>query len=99
LNPAEFDLFLDLLGEALAAQTSAEKPVEAISSDGTLRITLCPTPDGARAVIPTSTGSFAGRDHFITIRKVLPEGHAEIQSAVWGPARNPTAQPTEVEAV
>lgn len=71
LNPLEFDLFLDLLGEALSQQSKGAEDVEASSSDGTLTITLSPTHDGQRAVISTSWGEFSGEDYFLTIRRTF----------------------------
>ncbi len=67
LAPDEFQLFLDLLGEALAAKVGPET-AEASSSDGSLRVTLAPTGDGVTAAIRTSAGVFSGPDHFITVR-------------------------------
>jgi uncharacterized protein (TIGR02677 family) len=71
LGPAEFELFLDLLGEALARKIETHETVEATSSDGTLRIRLAPTGDGAMATIETSQGTFTGPDHFVEIGNVF----------------------------
>lgn len=78
LNPLEFDLFLDLLGEALSQQAQGAEEVEATSSDGTLTITMSPTRDGRRAVIPTSWGDFSGEDYFLTIRRTFEEMPSRI---------------------
>jgi uncharacterized protein (TIGR02677 family) len=68
LDPLEFDLFLDLLGEALSKRKSDDDAVETVSSDGSLRIVLEPIKGGGWAVIPTTTGYLAGKDHYIEIR-------------------------------
>jgi uncharacterized protein (TIGR02677 family) len=71
LNPTAFDLFLDLLGEALATKLKPQESVVAHSSDGALRIELAPTEDDAQAVIVTTAGLFCGQDHFVTITDVF----------------------------
>ena len=70
LEGDEFQLLLDLLGEALGARTSESEVIEATSSDGSLRIILSPLPLGERrreAVIRTSTGDLRGPDQLVTI--------------------------------
>jgi uncharacterized protein (TIGR02677 family) len=67
LEAGELDLFLDLLGEALAAKTFAEDSAEIMSNNGSLRVTLEPTADGRTAVIHTPDGVFSGPDHWISI--------------------------------
>ncbi len=64
---AELDLFLDLLGEALAAKVHPDQVVVAHSSDGALRIELEPVGDGSEAVVHTSDGILRGKDHYLTI--------------------------------
>jgi uncharacterized protein (TIGR02677 family) len=80
LSPAEFDLFLDLLGDTLAMQIDQDETVCTVSSDGALRVTLRPVGDGSTAVIECGTGRLAGPDHFITIEDVfavpVPAGDA-----------------------
>jgi len=71
LAPREFDLFLDLLGEAMSKRRSVTEVVETFSGDGSLRIILEPIPDGGWAVIPTTTGQLSGRDHYVTIRNTF----------------------------
>lgn len=71
LNPVEFDVFLDLLGETLAMRVDRDDTVCTISSDGSLRITLRPTRDGSTAVIRSTIGRLSGPDHFITIEDVF----------------------------
>jgi len=59
LEAGEFDLFLDLLGDATS--------VELLSDDGFLRVKLEPTNDGREAAIMTTEGVFSGPDHWISI--------------------------------
>jgi uncharacterized protein (TIGR02677 family) len=77
LDRAEFDLFLDLLGEALAMKPSVNEAVETVSSNGLLRITMEPILDTddspARAIIPTEDGQLSGPDHFVTIEHVFSQ--------------------------
>lgn len=70
LDRHAFRLFLTLLGEALAAQTHPDKPVERLTGDGTLVVRLEPLEAASRAVIETELGHFAGRDHMLRIREV-----------------------------
>jgi uncharacterized protein (TIGR02677 family) len=68
---AELDLFLDVLGEALAAKTKSTHLVAAQSMDGALRIELEPVGDGVEAVIATSDGLLRGEDHYVTITNIF----------------------------
>jgi len=68
LDAVAFELFLDLLGEALAALTPALEPVEVASTDGSLVIRLELAGDGTEAVITTSRGTLRGPDGWITVR-------------------------------
>lgn len=70
LDAAAFDLFLDLLGEALARKTSPSAAVEATSADGGLQIRLEPLADAPPASLVTVYGTFSGPDHVITITRV-----------------------------
>ncbi len=67
LDVHAFDLFLGLLGEALAEQAGPECAAERQTGDGLLNILLKPLPAGSHAEINTPHGVFAGRDHLITI--------------------------------
>ncbi|HWK49152.1 MAG TPA: TIGR02677 family protein [Steroidobacter sp.] len=67
LDTHAFQLFLNLLGEALAEQTQPEQTVERQTGDGLLRIRLEPLGADTRARIQTSTGMFSGRDHLLTV--------------------------------
>jgi len=73
LKADEFDVLLDVLGEAVSARVLASEPVEIFSGDGCLKIKLEPTDDGLQASIPTADGVLAGPDHWITIEHVMPD--------------------------
>jgi uncharacterized protein (TIGR02677 family) len=62
-----FHLFLNLLGEALPAQTNPDEPVERQTGDGLLRVRLEPLDADSIAEISTDAGLFAGRDHLLTV--------------------------------
>ncbi|MDP2809703.1 MAG: TIGR02677 family protein [Rhodocyclaceae bacterium] len=70
LGSHEFDLFLAVLGEALAGQTSPEDAIARSTADGLLQVRLEPLDAGSHAAIETPLGIFAGRDHRITITAV-----------------------------
>ena len=67
LEPAAFALFLRLLGEALAAASDPERPVETVTGDGAIRIRLAPLGPETRAAIETPAGTFTGRDYRVRI--------------------------------
>jgi uncharacterized protein (TIGR02677 family) len=73
----EFELFLDLLGDAISAGASAADSVEILSGDGGLRVRLEPTGDDRLARIHTGDGEFSGSDQWISIEQTatqdLPE--------------------------
>jgi len=69
LDKSTFRLFLTLLGEALAAQTNPDAPVERLTGDGTLVVRLIPLDPHLLAEITTDLGTFRGRDHRILIRR------------------------------
>ncbi len=98
LEPIEFSFFLDLLGETLSSRVHADERVEIVSSDGTLQITLAPTGDGKIATITTSTGSFSGADHYMTIRDlvVAPPGPDE-RALADREARKPAPHAVTIE--
>jgi uncharacterized protein (TIGR02677 family) len=73
LDRHEFALFLQLMGDALAAGPPGTRGIEAISSDGTLAIRLQPVQDGAVAEIHTPDGVLRGADHVITISDIRAE--------------------------
>ncbi|MFP4353360.1 MAG: TIGR02677 family protein [Puniceicoccaceae bacterium] len=67
LDGFAFQLFLELLGEALNRKTGPDAAVEVSSADGSLRIHLAPTNDGTVATVRSDQGDFHGLDHWITI--------------------------------
>ncbi len=72
LDRDEFELFLRLLGEALAAAPpGARAATTTTTTDGTLAIELLPAGDGAVAEVVTPDGVFRGPDHFITITDLM----------------------------
>jgi uncharacterized protein (TIGR02677 family) len=79
---AELDLFLDLLGEALATKIDPKHIVVAQSIDGVLRIELEPIGDSVEAVISTPDGLLRGEDHYVTITNVFDLGSDGILEPV-----------------
>jgi uncharacterized protein (TIGR02677 family) len=71
LDPAEFALFLDLLGDALSVKVGIAEAVQVMSSDGTMHVRLEPTADGRTATVDTLTGRFSGPDHYVTIEDLV----------------------------
>jgi len=69
LDAAEFELFLDLLGEA-AAKAFPTESLEVLSDDGSLRVRLEPVHDGRMATIRTADGMLSGPDHWIHIEPI-----------------------------
>ncbi|MGH7819479.1 MAG: TIGR02677 family protein, partial [Candidatus Binatia bacterium] len=80
LDAAAFDLFLDLLGEALARKPTPDASAETTSADGALHIRLEPVPGGAIATLVTEHGEFSGPDHVITISRIEHDGWATERS-------------------
>jgi uncharacterized protein (TIGR02677 family) len=72
-SAAEFDLFLDLLGQALSQKIHPAETVSTHSSDGALRIELEPIGDGVEAVIATPDGLLRGEDCYVTISSAFAE--------------------------
>jgi uncharacterized protein (TIGR02677 family) len=70
LDAHAFQMFLNLLGEALATQNHPDETIERHTGDGLLRIRLEPLEAGTYAQIVTEAGVFAGRDHVLTISPV-----------------------------
>jgi len=68
LDTPAFNLFLTLLGEALAEQAEPDQTIERQSGDGLLLLRLEPLAPGSHAEIHTPAGVFSGRDHLLTIR-------------------------------
>ncbi|MGH8191418.1 MAG: TIGR02677 family protein [Rhodanobacteraceae bacterium] len=70
LDRHAFGLFLNLLGEALAAVQNPDEAIERHTRDGSLALTFTPIPGAPIVVVETEDGAFAGRDHWIHIRAV-----------------------------
>lgn len=82
LSTPSFNLFLELLGDALTARTEEGQQIEVRSTDGTLLIELTPTGDGREACIETTSGLFRGPDHFLWIRSDDPETYKAPTSSL-----------------
>lgn len=67
LEAQEFGLFLTLLGEALAEQAGPDAAIERSTGDGLFIVRLEPLGPGTHAIIQTPAGTFAGRDHRLTV--------------------------------
>lgn len=67
LDSAAFNLFLQLLGDALAARRPGQRAVTTTTADGTLEIRLTALEDGGTAQVRTPSGVFRGPDHLIEI--------------------------------
>ena len=81
LDPAEFGLFLRLLGEALSCgMVQPHGVTRTRTGDGTMEITLRPLPNRARARIVTVGGILLGPDHELSITDLGP-GSAETAVA------------------
>lgn len=70
LDRHAFALFLDVLGEALAAMRDPGARIERLTSDGSLALTLEPIDDAPVVMLEAEHGVFAGRDHWIHVREV-----------------------------
>lgn len=81
LDRSAFELFLELLGEALARKEAPDTAVEAASADGALFIRLEPTGDGTTASIDTPMGRFSGEDHHILIQSAQHPAKSKTENA------------------
>ncbi|MBB5868599.1 uncharacterized protein (TIGR02677 family) [Allocatelliglobosispora scoriae] len=73
LDPIAFRLFLQLLGDALAARGPRQDEVVTTTGDGTMRVGLTAVP-GARWVrIATADGVLEGPEHYIEITDLTAE--------------------------
>lgn len=75
LDRHAFSLFLDVLGEALAAMHDPDARIERVTSDGSLALTLEPIAEAPIVMLETENGCFAGRDHWIYVREVRAHGN------------------------
>ncbi|MEU2600477.1 TIGR02677 family protein [Streptomyces hirsutus] len=98
LDPHAFQLFLRLLGDALATWRPGMTGTVVTSGDGSMEIRLTALGDGSTAEVRTPDGVFSGPDHLIDIIDLTagedgsdgpgaPEGHLPT---LWHP-RPPTA--------
>jgi uncharacterized protein (TIGR02677 family) len=92
LEPLEFSLFLDLLGEALSRKIDSGDVVQTSSSDGSLEIMLSPVPDAATATLVTTHGRFSGPDHFVTFRDIVNHSNASKTGAVTAASAVPARE-------
>jgi uncharacterized protein (TIGR02677 family) len=67
LDPHAFQLFLRLLGDALATWRPGTITTVATSGDGSMEIRLTALNDGSTAEVRTPDGVFSGPDHLIDI--------------------------------
>ncbi|GAA1651050.1 TIGR02677 family protein [Catellatospora bangladeshensis] len=74
LDPLAFRLFLQLLGDALAARGRDGAEVRVTSSDGTMRVRLTPVPHAPEVAIRTADGVLQGPEHLIDIAQTGPAG-------------------------
>jgi uncharacterized protein (TIGR02677 family) len=72
LDSQAFDLFLGLLGDALAEQDGPDAVVRKNTGDGLLQVQLQPLGIDTYARVFTPRGIFAGRDHVVTITRRKP---------------------------
>ncbi|MDN5870244.1 MAG: TIGR02677 family protein [Nitrococcus sp.] len=78
LDRHAFALFLELLGEALAAATDPRERIERLTTDGSLSLLLEPIADAPVIELKTELGVFAGRDHWIRVREVGVPSAVEV---------------------
>jgi len=76
LDRFAFELFLDLLGEALTKKFDPNDSVMAPSSDGSLSIFMEPIPEADYIAIETKDGALWGHDHWITIKSTFQASEA-----------------------
>jgi uncharacterized protein (TIGR02677 family) len=93
LDPLAFELFLRLLGDALATWRPGMTTTVATSGDGSMEIRLTALGDGSTAEVRTPDGVFRGPDHLIDIIDLTaPDG-----AAVPGAPGAQTPAPAESE--
>ncbi len=72
LDGDAFELFLLLLGEALAAGRPDQREVRTTTADGALAVRLVALPDAPSIEIWTPAGIFRGADHIVEIADLRP---------------------------
>ncbi|MEV7233869.1 TIGR02677 family protein [Streptomyces sp. NPDC051020] len=73
LDPLVFQLFLRLLGDALATWRPGMTTTAATSGDGTMEIRLTALDDGSTAEVRTPGGVFRGPDHLVDIVDLMTD--------------------------
>jgi uncharacterized protein (TIGR02677 family) len=81
LDPASFELFLDLLADALSNQPHARAAVEVTSTDGAILVRLEPMGDGSMATIQTSLGTLTGPNCWIDLVDLTAARAARSEAA------------------
>jgi uncharacterized protein (TIGR02677 family) len=76
LDGDAFDLFLLLLGEALAARRPGQREVRTTTADGALAVRLVALAAAPRIEIWTPVGVFRGPDHIVEIADLRPSAGA-----------------------
>lgn len=86
LDPLAFQLFLRLLGDALATWRPGTTTTAATSGDGSMEIRLTALDDGSTAEVHTPDGVFSGPDHLIDIVDLtVGHGHAAAPASTSVP--------------
>ncbi|MEV8315823.1 TIGR02677 family protein [Streptomyces sp. NPDC059900] len=111
LDPRAFQLFLRLLGDALATWRPGMTGTVTTSSDGSMEIRLTALDDGSTAEVRTCDGVFSGPDHLIDIVDLTagegvrggdeakePGGHAPVLAEPSPPAPGPPPTPAPIPA-
>ncbi|MGH8775186.1 MAG: TIGR02677 family protein [Jiangellaceae bacterium] len=80
LDHASFELFLRVLGDALAARRPDQRHVVTTTADGSMEIRLTSLDDGTVAEIPTATGILRGPDHLVEIVDLTEVDDIEVAS-------------------
>lgn len=82
LDPEAFQLFLGLLGDALAALGPHGSTAQVHTSDGELTVTLTRIPGARTMVIATPDGELSGPDHLVDIASAVDEPRTACQQAL-----------------
>jgi uncharacterized protein (TIGR02677 family) len=94
LDSPSFQLFLRLLGDALATWRPGMTTTTATSGDGSMEIRLTAPGDGSTAEVRTPDGVFSGPDHLVEIVD-LTAGESGPVDASAGPDFAPAFAPVE----
>ncbi|WP_340375259.1 TIGR02677 family protein [Streptomyces sp. SS7] len=90
LDPHAFQLFLRLLGDALATWRPGTITTVATSGDGSMEIRLTALDDGSTAEVRTPDGVFSGPDHLIDI--------VDLTAGQGAPGAAPASAPVPLPA-